>query len=855
MESRTCRHGRGNHRIGRLLAVGLGAILAASAGELDPDLAGFRSTIQPFLTKYCISCHGADHPKAGLRLDQVNGNLQAEAKVAAGWGDTLDRMNLGEMPPAKAAEQPSQAERAAVVGWISRELSKAAQRSRSTGGQVVMRRLTRSEYQRSMADLLGVEPDIDGLPQETKIEGFDNVGSALVTAPIHIEQFVELATAAVDAAIDERAERPDTELWRLELQALPAALPAGAIQVNQRAPSHGSTFTLVSGGIPTKRIEERHPPIIDPATKKSTANFQAFMPGRPSEYDGAWGLVPTRMESGVIDLGFNQFLIRETGRYRIRVRAKCSVDPLRWPFGLPNLSIRPPTGAKPFLLQPFERPEQTEVFTAELDLRAGRRFGIKVLTGTVDDEVLKRFKGQPLVVPRAWCDWIEFEGPCFPVAGWPMPVQQRILAGWDPWQAADNESKVRIAVERFLAAAFRRPVRNDEVDRRMTAWRAGRAAGATALQSFKSVLVGILVSPHFLYQAEPQPTGHRRLNGSELAVRLAYFLWGRPPDDELRRLADAGELAKPAVLAGQTGRLLRDGRSRAMLERFMAQWLDLDHLANFSPDSAIYPDWDEELRSALRQEPIAFATEILARGLSLVTFLRADFVTVNERLATYYGIAGVIGDQFRAVKQDANTKRSGLLTQGAILCLGSNGTRTSPVKRGVYVLERILGDPPPPPPPGAGEIANAVPGEDKITVRERLKLHRAVPACASCHEKIDPLGFAFERYDGIGRLRTAECSGDLRAPKTVGAAVDASGTLPNGKPFSDFAGLQEFLVDEKHRFLRCLTKKMLIFALGRELEFTDRDLIEALTTSLVAGRDRFPDLIAGIVASEQFQSK
>lgn len=841
--------------IGRLLAVALGAMLTASAGELDPDLAGFRSTFQPFLKQYCISCHGADHPKAGLRLDQVNGDLQAEAKVAASWGETLDRMNLGEMPPAKAADQPSQAERAAVVGWISRELSKAAQRSRSTGGQVVMRRLTRSEYQRSMADLLGVEPDIDGLPQETKIEGFDNVGSAMVMAPIHIEQFVELATAAVDAAIDERPQRPATELWRLELQAVPAVLPAGAVQANQRAPSHGSTFTLVSGGVPTKRIEERHPPVIDPASKRNQGSFQVFMPGRPGEYDGDWGLVPTQMKSGVIDLGFNQFLISETGRYRIRVRAKCSVDPLRWPFGLPNLSIRPPTGAKPFLLRTFERPGQPEVFTVELDLRGGRRFGMKVLTSAVDDEVLKRYKGPLLSVPRAWCDWIEFEGPRFPADGWPMPAQQRILAGWDPWQDADNESKARIAVERFLTAAFRRPVGSDEVDRRMTAWRAQRAAGATALQAFKSVLVGILVSPHFLYQAEPQPTGHRRLNGSELAVRLAFFLWGRPPDDGLRRLADTGELVKPATLAAQTERLLRDERSRAMLERFMAQWLDLDRLANFSPDSAIYPDWDEELRSALRREPIAFATEILARGLSLMTFIRSDFVTVNERLATYYGIPGVVGPRFRALKQDAGAQRSGLLTQGVILCLGSNGTRTSPVKRGVYILERILGDPPPPPPPGAGEIANAVPGEDKITVRERLKLHRAVPACASCHEKIDPLGFAFERYDGIGRLRTAECSGDPRAPKTVGAAVDASGTLPNGKPFSDFAGLQEFLVDEKHRFLRCLTKKMLIFALGRELEFTDRELVESLTASLVAGRDRFPDLIAGIVASEQFQSK
>jgi len=440
-------------------------------------------------------------------------------------------------------------------------------------------------------------------------------------------------------------------------------------------------------------------------------------------------------------------------------------------------------------------------------------------------------------------DWMEVEYPA--KAGLPLPpFHLRVLA--TPPAPGERETAARRILSSLAPRAWRRPVTPAEVDRLLRVARLAERQGESFERGLQLAIQAVLVSPHFLFRSEPDPPAgkaERLLNGYELASRLSYFLWSSMPDAQLTRLAASGALKDPKVLAAQARRMLKDPRAAALAENFAGQWLTLRNLETVSPDPRLFPGFTPAIRDAMRRETELFFTAVVREDRSVLDFLNGRFTYVNEELARHYGIPGVRGGEFRKVALQGD-QRAGILTHGSILTLTSNPTRTSPVKRGKWILEQILGTPPPPPPPNTGDLEDekrALTG----TFRQKLEQHRQNPSCASCHNRMDPIGFAFENYDPVGAWRTRE--GD--------APVDASGTLPDGRSFHTPAEFRAILLDRKAQFVRCLSEKLLTYALGRGVEARDRCHVEEIARRASKSGWRFSALVEAVVQSDPFRKK
>jgi hypothetical protein len=397
------------------------------------------------------------------------------------------------------------------------------------------------------------------------------------------------------------------------------------------------------------------------------------------------------------------------------------------------------------------------------------------------------------------------------------------------------------AVQAFADRAYRRPVTHAEMARFVRFLEASRANGNSHDRTVQLALQAILVSPHFLFRVEVgRPDG--RLTDFELATRLAYFLWSSPPDDELYQLACQGQLQQDKTLTRQVGRMLRDTKATALAEHFASQWLQTRALKEFTPDPARFPRFDEPLRQALLRETELFFDHVVRADHSVRELLAADYTFVNERLAQHYGIAGVQGTEFRKVAL-AGTGRGGVLTHGSVLAVTSNPTRTFPVKRGKWILENLLGERPAAPPPGVDNLNKAAGALPAGTLRQQLERHRSDATCASCHAALDPLGFGLENFDAVGAWRSQD--GEL--------PIDASGTLPDGRSFRGPDELRALLIQRSPDFTRCLTEKLLTYALGRELQSADACTIERIVRRLDVNGQRFSSLVLGIVTSDPFR--
>ncbi|XZE52300.1 DUF1592 domain-containing protein [Planctomycetaceae bacterium SH139] len=427
----------------------------------------------------------------------------------------------------------------------------------------------------------------------------------------------------------------------------------------------------------------------------------------------------------------------------------------------------------------------------------------------------------------------------------PASHRQIIFATPSAQLSADRAS--RLVLERLMSRAYRRPAHKREVDRLCELAAAVRSGGGSFDESIQVALQAILVSPHFLFKVERhQPLGPngepRLLTDFELATRLSYFLWSSMPDDRLLKAAWQGQLSKPDVLRGEVARMIKDGRSNALITNFAGQWLQLRSLETTQPDEGKFPQFTPQLRQAMQRETLTFFAGVLRGNLPVTTLLEGDFTYLNQPLAEFYGIPGVEGEQFRKVSL-RGTPRAGLLTHASVLTVTSNPTRTSPVKRGKWILENLLNMPPPPPPPDVPELEqDALSG----TLRERMEQHRANPACAACHNMMDPLGFALENFDAIGRWRTSDGE----------ELIDASGQLPDGTTFQGIEQLRSHLTGkQREQFVRCLTEKLMIYALGRGLEYYDKCAIDEILLDAKSKDYRFAYIIAGIVASPPFQNQ
>jgi hypothetical protein len=407
-------------------------------------------------------------------------------------------------------------------------------------------------------------------------------------------------------------------------------------------------------------------------------------------------------------------------------------------------------------------------------------------------------------------------------------------------------------------------VRDEEVAPMVALFRQVRTEKPSFEEAIKSPLMVVLSSPDFLFLVEqgvgsdatPTASTPLALNDYELACRLSYFLWSSLPDDALAGLAASGALNRPAMLRHQVDRMLADEKSRALIKNFTGQWLRLREVGFNPPAGDIYPRYDDHLEVSMRGETEAFFEHVLRNDLSALDFLRSDYVVVNERLARFYDIPGVKGDHFRPVAVPPDVPRGGLVTQASILSVTSNGTRTSPVSRGVWILENLLGDPPPPPPPNAGDIPPGVPGIDKVTVRQRLQLHRENPQCARCHNKIDPLGFALENFAASGEWRTRELAIYMNPPtQTDGVEIDATARFPDGTELNGLGDLQRELLNREDQFLRCLSSKLYTYALGRELGLADDEMIDDAVQTMKSNNYTLRSLLHLVVTSDAFRRK
>jgi hypothetical protein len=843
-------------RLHLLLLAGLMWCLAACPRHALAD--DYVDVVVPFFKAHCVECHLGEEPEGDFSI--ARRDLGTDFSVLAmrqRWLEVLNVLNAHAMPPPDSP-QPSVDDVGRVVDWITHQVTSAERTARADSP--ILRRLNRSEYENTIRDLVGVAVDVSGFPQDPPAGGFDNNGGALNFSPLQLELTLDAADELLARAIVE-GERPATVRWRFD----PVEGSAGD-RVRMRLDERNNP--IVNGG---NNPHEGPWVVVHHSSWDKTVNARDFRLPAAGEYVIRMqlaGRTPSREEvvfTAATILGER----RDEQDAKDPDRAKQHAEQFErdldhfhtdrmYDYGPPRAKIVLQLGSQPETVAEFDvvgTPDAPQV--VEQRVRCSTEsVGITVEYAYDIPAVLENFwmqRRDEFSRPELLIDWVEIEGPL--VDTWPPASHTKILFP-STLRDEDEAAYARQVLERFMAEAFRRPVEASEVNRLMPLFVSARNGGASFERAIRQPLAAVLASPPFLYLVEP--TGgdgaSRRITPHEQATRLSYFLWSSQPDASLRQAADAGTLNEPAELAVQVERMLADPKSDQLIENFVGQWLRLREVGANPPAKDLFPLYDRHLEISLPAEAKAFVHEFLKHDLDLRQMLKSDFVTINERLARFYGIPGVRGDAFRRVPVPKDVRRGGLMTQAAMLTITSNGTRTSPVKRGTWVLRTLLGDDPGLPVANAGEIAPEVPGIDKATVRQRLEAHRALAQCARCHAKIDPLGFALENYDASGEWRLQEGFGYKGRIGANDPLIDATGALPDGSTIHGIDGLQAALLERGDDFVETLARALLTYALGRELALADDPAIQQIVEKTSAGGFTVRAMIHAIVSSEPFQT-
>jgi mono/diheme cytochrome c family protein len=823
----------------------------ARSSEDGPDLQSFSTKVKPFIKAHCEGCHGARRQRGDLRLDTLDGDLLA-GKDAAVWKEVYDRVNRGEMPP-KDEPRPPASDIDRLTTWIIGETRKAERAAQSTGGRVILRRMSRAEYANTLRDLLHVRfPFGDGplelLPPDGTAGGFDKVGSALTIDPSLLSQYLAVARHVADTAIVSGGRPFESRRQRFEFEDTAKSLAIGYECHEPFVSCRQADLALMDGAARTWDHLRLDPTVETtiPASGEYTLRIRMAADvgarGEPLKVELAW---PSETVLATWTLGKDQ--------------ASPRVFDVTVPISLVGKSREGPSLRLVNGTRFYDFNQQFITFHHEADqatnagdpLKAAKLLALAKAEGAASSLQPNPGIADRSKLPKVILDWIELEGPL--VKEWPPTSHRELL--FEGRAAKKDLAYARRIFERLMPRAYRRPVTAADVDPIVARVARELDAGEPFEEAIKVGLESLLCSPRFIFLVEPERGPNRRpLDDYELASRLSYFLWSSLPDDELFRLAAAGRLRAPGVLEAQVSRLLRDDRARALVQGFGGQWLQAQKFVTVPPNRQIYKDWDDELEAAVKREPLAFFEEILARDLSVLNFLDSDFAMLNARLARHYGIAGVKGDRFRRVPLPRESHRGGLVTQAAVLTIGSDGTRTLPVRRASWILQTLFNTPPPPPPPNVGEVEPNLNGK-RLTVRQRLLQHQKIPACASCHVRIDPYGFALESYDAVGAWRTRQSGEDFGTERTGAPVIDASGTLPDGHTFATTAQFRTLLRGDSDAFSRALAGKMLTYALGRSLESSDRATVADLVAALGAGGYRMSALMTAIAKSPAFQTR
>ena len=853
-----------------LLLLGLAVPDTASAqlNSLPPawvaDSAGFATTAVPFLKTHCDRCHGQEVQEADFRVDtQLTADFSDRANRQR-WAEVVDAINSHSMPPS-TEPQPAAADTARVVDWATAQTVRAERISRSA--MIVVRRMNRSEYRNTIRDLTRIDFDMSGFPQDPPAGGFDNNGSALTMSPLLVELYFNAAREILVRAIV-TTERPEPIRWRFE--------PETGDSDSNRVEYAGQRV-IVNGG--QNRAEDGFR-IIHHDSWDKTINARDFQLPHAGEYVirvRAAGTVPTREQ--VVESA------RRALQDRMDKQDAEKPDGSKWhqeqferdlhhfkthrmyDYGPPRARLTLTLGGQPEVVAEFDVDAlPTAPQTKEFRVRCStEKAGVTVDYAYSIPRELENFWFQShdaFARPELYVDWVEIEGPINPV--WP-PRSHAALLFESKLRETDEAAYARDVIQRFMKRAFRRPVTDQELNEKLAMFTAGRNHGQRIEDAIRLPLIAILISPHFLYLAEPEatvgsdtlsePFGRHPLTAHQLAVRLSYFLWSTMPDDALSLLADSGALLDESVLSQQVDRMLASPQSDAFVGNFAGQWLGLRDVGANPPAEDLYPQYDRHLETSIVAESESFFREILQHDLDVLSFVKSDFVVINERLARFYGIDGVKGDQFRRVAVPKNVLRGGVMTQASVLTTTSNGTRTSPVKRGTWIMKNLLGTDPGLPLANAGEIAPAVPGIDKATVRQRLEIHRTLAQCARCHNRIDPLGFALENFNACGEYREREGHGYKGRIERDDPLIDASSRLPDGTEITGVSGLQDALMTQQDLFLMCLAEKVMTYALGRELGLADQPFVARSVTEMKQKQRTLRSLLKSIVTSEAFRNR
>jgi hypothetical protein len=785
-------------------------LMASLASALPP-------AIQPFLDQHCIDCHDSDVKKGGLDLSTLSTTPGTPATLKK-WVHIFDRVATHEMPPPKKT-QPSPSELQAFAAALSTDLTTQYNAQKGT----VLRRLNRSEYQNTINDLLGINVNlIDSLPEDGRAQGFDNIGSALSISGIQMLRYMETAELALNAALySDQRPAPTTQRATLESERNKEAI--GKHWLKQ---SDGSIVVFNDGGFPSTVIPNLRAPST--GTYKLRITGYGYQIAEPVTFAIITGSFNFRNTDNITH-SFHQLPIGKPGTVEVTLHLNQGNGIWISPQGLNG-----PDGHSSVKDGPSRYPGE----------------GMAIQEVTLEGPIITTWppQGQTLLLGNAKLREIS-----------PAKPSDRRKSSFKPTFTADSSDPIadsRSQLTAFITAAFRRPATPADIAPYQNLFDAEFASSKDFLIAMRTAAIAVLCSPEFLFLQEPAGP----LNNLQLASRLSYFLTRSAPDPELLQ----ANLTQPNILKTQTERLLQSPTLTRFITDFTDGWLNLREIDFTTPDKQLYPEYDELLLDSMLRETRAFITELITQNLSTSNLIQSDFAMLNARLAHHYNIPGVTGLNIQKVTLPPDSKRGGILTHASILKVSANGTNTSPVVRGIFVLDRLLGTEPPPPPPGIPGVEPDIRGAS--TLRELLDKHRNSETCNSCHCIIDPPGFALENYDVIGgwRDRFRSIGEGEQVKLTVqgrkvryrlGPPVDSTGELPSGATFNNLADLQKLLLADQDRIARCVTEKLLAFATGREMTFADRPEIEHLVAKSKTRQHTLRDLIHAIIQSSIFKTK
>lgn len=795
------------------------------AADANPE---FQRNVYPILRKHCFKCHGPEKQKSDLRLDTLSPDLLNNRPAAETWHDVLNTLNLGEMPP-EDEPQLSDKDRKALIGWLTTKTKRAAEAQRKTGNRAVLRRLNRVEYNNTMRDLLGIADDYarDLPPDSVSKDGFKNNGAALRISDMQLEYYLKAAREALGRVI---VTRPEPKVFHQEFTETVQDKGRGEIWTNN----------LARWGTFVSRLED-YPEAGEFIVRIKARSLPSQTKGHPRL--GVTVGFRADVSAPSRELARVDVTSEESQTFEFYGRMEQFPLPSKTQSKYPGLLI-------------WAR----NVYTDGTDPGRPKLINVPQPKRVKGEKKIRRKKEWSYPddpdFPQIVIESLEFEGPIF--EQWPPQHHTAILFKSD-LRDSDEPAYARNVLQRFMARAFRRPVKAPEVETYFAYYEKIRAQSDSLEAAMCEALSMVLISPEFLYLVEPvSPDGKRKLNDHELASRLSYFLHATQPDARLTHVADTGKLQNNEALKRQARRLLEQDQAWQFIEQFTDQWLDLGAIDRVAINPEFYPDFDNALKPEMRRETQHFFAEILRNELSALNLLDSDFAVLNEPLARHYGLKGPKGSDFERVELKPNSPRGGALTQGAILLGNSTGADSHPVKRAVWLRDRLLDDPPAPPPPNVPALDEENPDFAKLSVRRQLEIHRQDPACADCHRGIDPWGVALEEFgaDGLWRSEILRKEKVGRRFKDVNIPVKSEATLPGGHTVTGIEDLKRHLIEEKHeKFARALTSRLLAYALGRSLELGDAETVDDLTKRFAENDYNLRKLIEEIVTSEPFTTK